>query len=263
MSSNTQRVTEFRQASGTGSPRTLANVLLACGIFASLVYVAADIVGAVVWDGYSMKSFTISELSAIDAPSRPLVPAIMLAFGLLSLAFAAGVLLTGRERGLRVTGLLLVAVGLANLAGPFVPMHLRGVDASLTDALHIATTAVTSVLLALAIWFGRRAFGRAFRTYSLVTLAIMLGFGALAASAGPAIAAHDPTPWVGVTERTCIGAYLLWMVALSGALLCAPAEAREVEPRPTSAPPQARQSARIEGRPSAILDQRAPASSER
>jgi hypothetical protein len=41
-------------------------------------------------------------------------------------------------------------------------------------------------------------------------LAMMLGFGALAASDGSAIAANDPTPWVGVTERiragpTCCG----------------------------------------------------------
>jgi len=242
-------MTERARASGTGSTSALTNGLLACGIAASLVYVAANIVGAIVWDGYSLKTFTISELAAIDAPSRPVVPAIMLAFGLLSLAFATGVVLSGRERGLRVTGWLLVAVGVANLAGPFVPMHLRGVEGSLTDALHIGTTAVTSLLLALAIWFGRKAFGPGFRTFSLVILAIMLGFGALAAADGPAIAANDPTPWVGVTERICIGAYLLWMIALAGALLCTPV--------------QTKQSERIGGSPSATRSQRTPASAER
>jgi hypothetical protein len=242
-------MTERARASGTSSTSALTNGLLACGIAASLVYVVANIVGAVVWDGYSLKTFTISELAAIDAPSRPLVPAIMLVFGLLSVAFAIGVVLVGRERGLRVTGWLLVAVGVANLAGPFVPMHLRGVDGSLTDALHIGTTAVTSLLLALAIWFGRRALGRGFRKFSLVILAVMLGFGALAAADGPAIAANDPTPWVGVTERICIGAYLLWMIALAGALLCTPV--------------QTRQSERIVGSPSATRSQRTPASAER
>src|SRR5262245_37595642 len=158
--STTMRSPQVRPTSRTSPPGTLANVLLACGIVASIIYVAADIVGAAVWDGYSMKTFTISELSAIDAPSRPLVPAIMIVFGLLTLAFATGVLQTGRERGLRVTGWLLVAVGLANLAGPFVPMHLRGVQPSLTHALHTVATAVPSLLLALAIWFGRRAVGR-------------------------------------------------------------------------------------------------------
>jgi Protein of unknown function (DUF998) len=261
MSTTMERARGLDDACGTGSTRTLAKVLLACGIVASLLYVVANIVGAVVWDGYSLKTFTISELSAVDAPSRPLVPALMLAFGLLSLAFAAGVLLAGRGRGLRVTGWLLVAAGVLNLAGPFVPMHLRGTDTSLTDGMHIAVTAVTSLLLALAIWLGRRAFDRGFRIYSVVTLAVMLGFGTLAAYDGPAIAANDPTPWVGVTERLCIGAYLLWMMALSGALLCAPATPDEH--RETTPAAHTSRSARIDGSPLAARSQRSPASSER
>jgi hypothetical protein len=94
-------------------------------------------------------------------------------FGLLSLAFAIGVVLAGRERGLRVTGWLLVAVGV-----------------------------------------------------------------------------NHPTPWVGDTERICIGAYLLWMIALSGALLWTPASS------------QTNSSARTDARPSATPVQRTPASSE-
>jgi len=41
----------------------------------------------------------------------------------------------------------------------------------------------------------------------------------LAAVEGPRIAGSDPPPWVGLTERICVGAYLLWMAVLSGALL--------------------------------------------
>jgi hypothetical protein len=47
-------------------------------------------------------------------------------------------------------------------------------------------------------------------------------FGVLAFMDGPRIAANEPTPWVGLTERICVGAYILWMFVLSGALLCTP-----------------------------------------
>jgi hypothetical protein len=226
MSTTAEQVPEqkVRDVPPKNSPNLVANMLLACGIAASTLYVAADVLGAIVWDGYSLKSFTISELSAIDAPSRPLVPSLLLVFGVLSICFSIGVLaVAGRRRDLRVTGWLLLAIGVLNLAGPFVPMHLRGVDSSLTDTMHIAVTAVTSLLLMLAIWFARDAFGRGFGIYSLVTIATLVVFGVLAAVDGPRIAANEPTPWVGLTERICVGAYLLWMVVLSGALLRTPA----------------------------------------
>lgn len=205
------------------SPNVGTNVLLACGIAASILNVIANVIGAIVWDGYRWTSFTISELSAIDAPSRPLVPSLMLVFGLLSICFAFGVLaVAGRKGDLRLTGWLLLAIGVLDLAGPFVPMHLRGAETSLTDTMHIAVTAVTSLLLMLAVWSARGAFGSGFRVYSLVTIATLVVFGMLAAVDGPRIAANDPTPWVGLTERICVGAYLLWMAVLSGALLRTP-----------------------------------------
>ena len=46
-------------------------LLLFCGILSSLLYVAMNIVGAMPFEGYSSTSQTISELSAIGAPSRP------------------------------------------------------------------------------------------------------------------------------------------------------------------------------------------------
>jgi hypothetical protein len=223
MSTTAERAPELRlrHVPPRSSPSVVANVLLVCGVAASLLYVVANVLGAIVWDGYSLKSFTISELSAIEAPSRPLVPSLMLVFGALSLGFGIGVVtVAGGKRNLRITGWLLVAIGVLNAAGPFVPMHLRGAEPSLTDTMHIVVTGVTSLLLAVAIWFGRGAFGRGFRVYSLATLATMLVFGVLAFMDGPRIAVNEPTPWVGLTERVCVGAYLLWMFALSGALLC-------------------------------------------
>jgi hypothetical protein len=46
--------------------------LLACGILSSLLYIAMNVFVPMRWQGYSSASQTVSELSAIGAPTRPL-----------------------------------------------------------------------------------------------------------------------------------------------------------------------------------------------
>ncbi len=50
----------------------LRKTLLACGILSSTLYAAMMVVVAQQWPGYSSASQTISELSAIGAPTRSL-----------------------------------------------------------------------------------------------------------------------------------------------------------------------------------------------
>src|SRR4030095_9845027 len=50
--------------------RMLRKALLVCGSLSSLVYVAMTVLVARQWPEYSSFSQTISELSAIDAPTR-------------------------------------------------------------------------------------------------------------------------------------------------------------------------------------------------
>jgi Protein of unknown function (DUF998) len=202
------------------SPR-LRTVLLICGILSSLVYVAANVAGAMRWEGYSSASQTVSELFAIDAPSRPVVVPLLLAYDVLLIAFGCGVWgAPSRRRGLRFSGALLAGIGLLGLAGPtFASMHLRGAQPTLSDTLHIVLTVVISLCTLLALGFAATALGRQFRLYSIATIAIILAFGALAGLDGPRLAANLPTPWVGVTERIDIGAYLLWVAVLAVLLL--------------------------------------------
>lgn len=101
---------------------------------------------------------------------------------------------------------------------PFAPMHLRGEGFTLTDTMHIVLAAATVLLMLLAIGFGTAAFGKRFRLYSIVTLVILVAFGALTFLDGPRISANLPTPWVGVWERINIGVFLLWVVVLATAL---------------------------------------------
>jgi hypothetical protein len=198
---------------------------LTCGILSSLLYVAMNALVAMQWPEYSSVSQTVSELSAIGAPTRPLWVWLGVAYALLFVAFAWGVWTSAlRNRPLRVVGGLLLAYGILGLAWPLAPMQLRGAAFSTTDAMHIAFSVVTVVLMLLAIGFGAAAFGERFRVYSIATLLVLVAFGALTGVEAPNIAANRPTPWIGVWERIDIGAFLLWVVVLATSLArCSPA----------------------------------------
>lgn len=197
--------------------------LLACGILSSLVYVAANLVGARRWRDYSSASQTVSELSAIGAPSRPVVIPLLTTHGALVIPFGVGVWESaGRERGLRATGALLVGLGTSDLSAPLFPMHRREAlargEGSRTDTMHIALTSVNSLFILLAIASGSTAFGKRFRGYSVATILVLVLAGGLTASQASRLEANLPTPWAGVMERISIGGYLLWQVVLAAAL---------------------------------------------
>ena len=197
--------------------------LLVCGIVSSLLYVAMNVLVPMQWEGYSSASQTVSELSAIGAPTRPQWVLLGIAYTLLVTAFGFGVWRSARlSRPLRVVGGLMVAYGVISLAWPLAPMHLRGEGFTLTDTMHVILAAVTVFLMLLAIGFGTAAFGKRFRLYSIATLVMLFAFGALTFRESPRIAANLPTPWIGVWERINIGVFLLWIVVLAIALLRAP-----------------------------------------
>ena len=192
--------------------------LLVCGVLSSLVYVAANVLAAMRWEGYSSTSQTISELSAIGAPSRPVWVALGIVYDVLLLAFGVGVWrCAGRERRLRIAAGMLLAIGVLGAFWP--PMHMRGAVPTLTDTLHVVFASVVSLLILLAIGFGATAAGRWFRTFSIATIALLVVFGALSFLYAPRIAANLPTPWLGLLERINLGGYLLWVAVLAIVLL--------------------------------------------
>src|SRR5512143_3236048 len=145
--------------------------LLSCGIVSSLLYVALTVLGAIRWEGYSSISQSVSELSAIGAPSRPLLIPLFITYSVLVIAFGLGVWKTaGRTRPLRVVAGLLVAFGVVCLTGPWTPMHQRGTERTLPDTLHIVSAIVDVLLFLLIIGFGAMAFGKRFRLYSIATI---------------------------------------------------------------------------------------------
>jgi hypothetical protein len=203
-----------------GTASTLRKVLLICGILSSLVYVGTDILAGMLWEGYSFTSQFISELSAIGAPTRPMVVPLFLAYAVLKVAFGLGVwVIAGRRRALRLIGGLLAGEEVVSLVAPLFPMNLREAEMTFTDTMHLVITAVTVLLILLSIGLGAVAYGKRFRFYSIGTLVTLLMLGSLSFSGGAQLAAEQATPWVGVMERITVYGYMLWVAVLAIVLL--------------------------------------------
>jgi hypothetical protein len=199
--------------------------LLACGVASTALYIGTDALAATRYDGYSYKSQTISELSAVDAPTRSLWTPLGFAYSALMMLFAAGVWFAGGpKRGLRVVAGLAAAIGITGLlVWPFAPMHRREVlaagGATFSDTLHIIVATVDSLIFILSMAFGARALGKSFRRYSIATIVTVVVFGALTGPQAPKVQENKPTPWIGVTERIMIFGSMLWYAVLAVALL--------------------------------------------
>ena len=196
--------------------------LLVCGIVSSLLYAAMLVFIPMVWDDYSSAAQAVSELSAIDAPTRALWVPLGFVYTTLVMAFGFGVWSVARgNRALRIVGGLLVVYGAIGLGWP--PMHQREVLAAgggtLTDTLHIVWTIATVLLMLLAIGFSVPALGKRFRLYAIASLVILLVFGSLPWMYTAGIETNTATPLVGVWQRICIATYLLWVSVLALVLL--------------------------------------------
>jgi len=206
----------------TRSRGSTLSVLLICGIVASLLYVAMNVFIPQQWQGYSLASRVISELSAIGAPTRALWVPLGIAYGALMIAFGWGVRTSARgNRPLRIAGTLILLYSIIGLAWP--PMHQREVvaagGATVTDTLHIVWSAAWVAFMLAAIAFAAAALGKRFRLYSIATLAILLAFGTLTGLDAPRLSTNLPTPLIGVWERIQIGVVVLWDIVLAIALL--------------------------------------------
>jgi len=210
----------------------LRKIFLVCGILSSLIYACTDVIGGTRWQNYSWLSQEFSRLSAIGAPSRPIHLLLSLVYSLVVIAFGLGVWQSaGRNRSFRVIGGALIVYAIGNWMWPkFFPEDLSKPVSALTNTMHIVLTIVTVLTWMLILGFAIATFRNWFRLYSIVTLLAVIVLGSLSGSQGPALAAGQPTPWLGLTERINIYSFMLWVVVLSILLLRAPVERSQESP---------------------------------
>jgi hypothetical protein len=200
----------------------LNKLLFVCGILSSLLYVLANVFVPMQYPGYSVASQTVSELSALDTPTRQLWVQLLSVYSLLVVSFGWGLWRSSaKDERLRTAGILIALYAVVGVFWP--PMHPREVLAAgggtLTDTLHIVFTIVTVPLMLLVIGFAAASFGKVFRIYSILAVATIIAFGVLTGLDSPRMEANLPTPWMGVWERISIGAYMMWVVVLAIILL--------------------------------------------
>lgn len=205
----------------TARDRASQRALLASGIAAPALYAVADIVAGMRWEGYSFRDQTISELGAIEAPSRGVFSVFLIVVYALMAAFGIGIWrASDGNRRLRTAGGLIIAVGvLALTVGQFAAMRMRGSEQGSAGALHLIEGLVAMLMVFASMGIAATALGRRFRVYTLVAIAVVLGFGAWSTSEVPRVEQGLATPWLGVKERIFWYGYQSWYAVLALALL--------------------------------------------
>ena len=196
--------------------------LLYCGILSMLWYMVMNIFVPMQYPGYNSASQTVSELSAINAPTRTFWFVLAIFYSLVFIAFGWGIWLSANgNRKLQIVAAVIIFDGVIGFFWP--PMNQREIIAAgggtLSDILHLVWAFVHLVLMLLMIGFGALVFGKGFRIFSAVIVLIFIVFGILTTIESRGIEANLPTPYVGIWERINISAYMVWVIAFSIMLL--------------------------------------------
>jgi hypothetical protein len=147
--------------------------------------------------------------------------AVILTHNVLLLAFGVGLLRVARPRSaLWWIGVVQVAefvlVGIPTHT--FWAMSSRGMATGFNDTMHIASSAVFSMLLLVMMVLSAVAYRGWFRLYSLATIVVVVGFG-MAASLAITGIEKNVTPWAGGFERVNAYAYFAWLVMLAAMVI--------------------------------------------
>src|SRR6478609_9751202 len=128
--------------------------LLICGILSMLWYVVINFIVPMQYPGYDIASQTVSELSAIDAPTRTFWFVLCIFYSLFFIAFGLGIWLSANENWkLRLVAAVVLFDAVFGFYWP--PMHQREIIAAgggtLTDTLHLVWAFVHLGLMLLMI----------------------------------------------------------------------------------------------------------------
>jgi hypothetical protein len=199
---------------------TIQKALLLCGLLSPLLRVTTDIIAGKLWKDYNFVSRSISDLSAIGAPTRSLVVPLEITSLVFSIVFAIGVWSFARDNTLlRITAVMLLASGVFSLIGTFFPVHLAEGITTSANKTNTVIIGMSVLFLVLAMVFGAAAFKGWFRIFSIGLFVVFLVEDVWATWGRPFSLGGARGPLVGIQERTMLWGYLLWMAVLAVKLL--------------------------------------------
>ena len=193
--------------------------LLACGIAGAALYPLSDIFASMQYPGYSYRNQAVSELFAIGAPTSALVVTMFSISSALLFLFAIGIWLSldGQRHGRLIAAMMALNTLDALVLWNFFPMHMRGVTPTFTDLMHgllaVDPFLTAAMVLAAIVFRGR------FRLYTIATIVFTTALALTAFWFVPAVIANQPTPWMGVIERTAQYAINAWYAVFAVMLL--------------------------------------------
>ena len=196
-------------------------ILLICGAFSPLVYIAMTVIGGEMRPDYSHTYHAVSELLEAGAPNKLILDTLLAMSNILGILFGLGVfqlvLESHRKTHTGVFGAacLIVISILGLLTALFFPMDPRNVTLTFPGLMHLITVGVMSILsitatFLLASWLKKQTDYSKYGTYSYISAIIILLSGILAA-----VAAIKESPIMGLAERVTIGASLQWTFFLA------------------------------------------------
>lgn len=195
-------------------PRTTRLTTIA-GLVSPAIYIAADVIAASRYPGFSYTDQAVSELFAIGAPTHPFVVVAFSISSALLLGFALGMwrMVAGKRRQRVVAAMLAASAVNALVLWNAFPMHMRGEALTFTDTMHVVLAANPFWLLSLV--FAALGFRGWFRSYSIAMIVVLLALAAYGFSYAPAVVANGPTPWMGLAERTAQYLDEIWQGVLA------------------------------------------------
>ena len=195
-------------------------MLLLSGVLASLLYICTDIIGGLSWGNYDFISQFISELSAIDSPSRIFVVSFYIVHNILIITFALAIYKFADDKhSLKITGLLLIAYAVAGVSGILFPMYPEESATAFPNLMHQVAIAMTVIVILLSLVFAAISLGIRFRIFSFGIILVYLGLGAIPFLGANQVEIGESAPWVGLVERIMVYGYMVWLTVLAILLL--------------------------------------------
>lgn len=190
--------------------------LLSCGIIASVIYGASDIILGLTLSDYRFDAQSASVLNAFGTSTRPVMVVTNLIAGILLFIFSLGIWITSEQDWqMRLVAIMISGNAIFSMvASTFFPMHLDQPMNSSANKMNVILMFLSVFFYLLAIITGVFANHNWFRYVSLgiILLYIVLFILGTVIGKNRLTVFGEHGPLVGIQERTMIYTWQIWLI---------------------------------------------------